>query len=106
MPLGVVEFTATDEALNYEARFSRTRAADEVLELIQDGALTDVSIGFLPVKGGNKPMKFTEIKILELSVVDRGALYDAKIAEAFQEDLDAQLRALNNRRLRLLNLRN
>lgn len=106
MPLGVVNFTATDDKLLYEAKFSKTRASDEVLELINDGALTDVSVGFVPLQKRNKPqLSFTEIKLLELSVVDKGALHDAKITEAFAFDYEALLEAQRNKnRLRLLTL--
>jgi hypothetical protein len=35
-------------------RVSKTRLGDEVLELVRDGALTGLSVGFLPVPGGDR----------------------------------------------------
>lgn len=45
-PLGPTIFRATPTHLEFEARASKTRAADEALELVNDGILRDVSIGF------------------------------------------------------------
>lgn len=45
-PLGPTVFRATPDHLEFEARASKTRAADEALELLRDGILGDVSVGF------------------------------------------------------------
>jgi HK97 family phage prohead protease len=45
-----------DQAAEWWGAFnvSRTRLGDEVLELVRDGALTGLSVGFLPVPGGDR----------------------------------------------------
>jgi HK97 family phage prohead protease len=40
----------TDEGLYAEFRISKTREGDEALELVKDGALDQLSIGFMPIK--------------------------------------------------------
>lgn len=45
-PIGPTVFRATPTHLEFEARASKTRAADEALELLADGIYGDVSIGF------------------------------------------------------------
>jgi HK97 family phage prohead protease len=51
-PLGVVRFSVSEaeRALLFESPLSKTRAADDVLELVNDGAMRSVSIGFRPVQ--------------------------------------------------------
>lgn len=46
MPIGPVVFRATPDHLEFEARASKTRAADEALALLTDGIFGAVSIGF------------------------------------------------------------
>jgi Escherichia/Staphylococcus phage prohead protease len=45
-PLGPTTFRVTPAALEFHARLSATRRADEVLALVNDGIYGDVSIGF------------------------------------------------------------
>lgn len=77
-PLGVVHFERGTEGLMFRAFLSKTRKADEELELIKDGAKTAVSIGFLPLKSRNvqRPEGVgryrVESKLLELSIVPTG----------------------------------
>jgi HK97 family phage prohead protease len=55
LPIGVgVELR--DEPTRWFGAFhvSKTRLGDEVLELVRDGALTGLSVGFLPVVGGDR----------------------------------------------------
>ena len=41
--------TEEPDGLRIEARISKTQAGDEVLELVRDGALGGLSIGFSPI---------------------------------------------------------
>ena len=51
LPLGrATVLKETDQGLYAEMRVSQTRAGDEILELIKDGALDQLSIGFMPLK--------------------------------------------------------
>lgn len=49
-PIGVVTFSRSAEALMFDAPLSKTRRADEHLELANDGAMRSVSIQFVPGK--------------------------------------------------------
>lgn len=77
-PIGVVHFERSTEALMFRAFLSRTRKADEQLELIKDGAKRAVSVGFQPLKSRNvqRPEGLgrlrVESKLLELSIAPTG----------------------------------
>lgn len=73
-PLGSVSFSRSNEGLVFNAVLSRTQAADEMLELVKDGAVTDVSIGFNSYKHKvqDKVLIRTEIGLRELSLAPTG----------------------------------
>lgn len=77
-PIGTAGFEPSAEGLMFRARLSKTVAADEALELVNDGALTDASIGFLAVASRRRAMTAglvvvrTEIAIRELSLAPTG----------------------------------
>lgn len=73
-----------EEGLEFEGRVSDTPLGNEVLTLVQDGALTDNSIGFRRVKtemsvdeGGDDDdeptLHFTEVELFDVSPVTFGA---------------------------------
>lgn len=77
-PIGAVEFKPSAEGLAFKARMSNTAAGNEALELVNDGALSDVSVGFnsfanryrmLPAGRVTTRM---EIGLMELSLVPTG----------------------------------
>lgn len=77
-PVGVSTFHRSEEGLVFTAPLSRTRAADEVLELVNDGAMRSVSVRFASFKD-RKRMSTDgwvttrmEIGLRELSVVTTG----------------------------------
>lgn len=73
-PLGVVAFQRSSQGLIFAAKVSRTQAGDEMLELVNDGAVRDVSIGFRAMKqrsDGNHIIR-TEIALEELSLAPVG----------------------------------
>lgn len=82
-PRGATRYFADGDALGFEARASRTRAGDEALELVNDGALRSVSIGFRPVAykrardtTGDYVLR-TETALRELSLAATGfGVYD------------------------------
>lgn len=84
-PLGVTTVLRADaEGLYLEARVSKTQAGDEFLELVRDGALTDLSIGFRPIADvwsrDRKFVRRAEVALHEISAVNLGALAGATIA--------------------------
>jgi uncharacterized protein len=87
LPIGVgVELR--DEPTRWFGAFkvSKTRLGDEVLELVRDGALTGLSVGFLPVPGGDRwnadHTRVERVKALahHVGVVPFPAYDDARIA--------------------------
>lgn len=78
-PLGVSDFTRSEEGLLFRALLSRIRAADEMLELVKDGAMRAVSVGFRPLKHreqrsaqGAMVRVRTEVMLRELSLAPTG----------------------------------
>lgn len=73
-PLGTATFQRSAEGLIFEAVLLRTQAADEMLELVKGGAVTDVSIGFQSYKQSRNGelVTRTEIGLRELSLAPAG----------------------------------
>ena len=84
LPLGKVSLLREDPTGLYtEMRLSKTRAGDEALELVKDGALDSFSIGFTPVrdrwsKDGSKVERL-EVSLHEVSLVAFPAYQDARV---------------------------
>lgn len=78
-PLGVVTFQRSAEALMFEYTLSKTRDADDKLELVKDGAMRAVSVGFKPDKAARRSILGrmvdqyrTEVRLRELSLAPTG----------------------------------
>lgn len=77
-PIGVSTFEPVAEGLLFRARLSNTRSADETLELVNDGAMTSASLGYLSFKDLKRAtadgpvIVRAEIGIRELSLVPTG----------------------------------
>jgi HK97 family phage prohead protease len=80
LPLGRATLLREDSAGLYaELTVSKTRDGDEALQLVRDGALDGLSIGFGAVRNGypsNGVIERLEIKLFEISLVSWPA-YDA-----------------------------
>jgi uncharacterized protein len=82
-PIGRAQVLREDpDGLYAELRISRTRDGDEALELIRDGALDGLSIGFEPIAQQHRDdiVVHTEIKLREISVVAWPAYETARIS--------------------------
>ena len=79
----VTELVESDEGLLFSAKFAKTRASDEAIELIKAGAYDSVSIGAIPTKFKYKgdTMMVSAAEILEISLVSHPAFSDAVITE-------------------------
>jgi len=79
----VTELVEAEEGLLFTAKFAKTRAADEAIELIKAGAYDSVSIGAIPTKFKYKgdTMMVSAAEILEISLVSHPAFTDAVITE-------------------------
>lgn len=77
-PIGVTHFMPAAEALMFRGFLSKTRKADEQLELIKDGAKRAVSVGFEPLQSRRvqRPEGLgrlrVESKLRELSIAPTG----------------------------------
>lgn len=78
LPVGAVSFLPSDEGLMFSAPLSATRDADEVLALVNDGAMRSVSVGFRAIANAERTSpqgRVTvrkEIALRELSVAPTG----------------------------------
>ena len=84
LPLGRVTKLREDSAGLYaELRMSKTRDADEVLELVKDGALDSFSFGFNPVRDRWSPdgshVERLEVGLREVSLVAFPAYESARV---------------------------
>ena len=80
----VTELVDAEEGLLFTARFARTNAADEAIELVKAGAYDAVSVGAQPVKfkyDKDGVMVVSEARLLELSLVPYGAFEEAVITD-------------------------
>lgn len=108
-PVGAVRFTPGKDGLDFEARISKTIDGDEKLELINDGAMRSVSVGFRAVKNGSRrgpdgPITVrSEIALRELSLAPTGfAQHQGAEILAVRAVIETpRLDALRKRRIRL-----
>lgn len=78
----VTERVSTPEGMMFVAKLSNTRAADDTLALLADGALDSVSVGAVPTKFkrlADGTLEVSEAKFVELSVVTTPAYADAQV---------------------------
>jgi HK97 family phage prohead protease len=95
-PIGIVsELVDLDNGLGFSATFARSKAADDVVELIQMSAYDSVSVGAVPKKfkfDKNGVMIVSSADLQELSVVSVPAFADAVIEKiaASEPDLEVE----------------
>lgn len=80
----VTELADSEEGLLFEAKFAKTRAADDAIELVKASAYDSVSAGFSPLKfkyDKNGVMVVESGIIHEISLVAMPAFADAKITQ-------------------------
>jgi HK97 family phage prohead protease len=103
LPIGRTSLLREDRAgLYMEARVSQTRQGDEVLELVRDGALDALSIGFTPVRermAKDGTTERLEVRLREISITPFPAYETALIGGVRDDALflsrDAALRRLS-----------
>lgn len=91
LPLGrATKLREDPDGLYVELRASKTRASDEILELVRDGALDGLSIGFSPVRErwsrARDAVERIAVKLHEISAVTWPAYTGARIV-AVRSDL-------------------
>lgn len=102
-PLGRAELLVDDPAqypgLYGEFRVSKTERGDEALELIRDGALDGLSVGFVPIR--SDPSRESagalvtrhEVKLNEVSSVSFPAYDGARVNAVRSDQVEEQVRA-------------
>jgi HK97 family phage prohead protease len=90
LPIGrAITFTDTDTGLEAELRVSETRAGDDVLALVRDGAATGLSVGFVPIddvwSADRTKVERARARLVEVSIVAFPA-YDAARITAVRAD--------------------
>lgn len=91
----VTELVEAEEGLLFTAKFAKTRASDEAIELVKAGAYDSVSVGAMPVKykfDKNGTMVVSKANLVEISLVAQPAFADAVITEiaASQPDEESE----------------
>jgi HK97 family phage prohead protease len=93
-PIGIVsELVDLDNGLGFSATFARSKAADDVVELIQMSAYDSVSVGAIPKKfkyDKNGVMIVSSADLQELSVVSVPAFADAVIEKIAASETDPE----------------
>ncbi|MFM2106884.1 MAG: hypothetical protein RL338_1916 [Chloroflexota bacterium] len=99
----VTELVDAEDGLLFTARFAKTKAADEAIELVKAGAYDAVSVGAQPVKfkyDKEGTMVVFSARLLELSLVPYGAFEEAKIesiaASAEEEEIPTPAEEVGN----------
>ena len=90
-PIGrAVMLEERDGGLYGEFRISKTEAGDEALELIRDGVLSNLSVGFQPLKDEKRGGVVNRIKahLAEVSLVTFGAYGDAANIVAVRQEIE------------------
>ena len=94
-PIGIVtELVDLDNGLGFSATFARSKAADDVVELIQMSAYDSVSVGAVPKKfkfDKNGVMIVSSADLQELSVVSVPAFADAVIEQIAASEHDPEV---------------
>lgn len=106
-PIGRATLLREDpNGLYAEFRVAATPRGDEALQLVREGALDGLSIGFVPIRdawsndGGTRTL--LEVKLLEVSLVSWPAYDSARVSavrEATAPALAAAMRQLNRRKV-------
>ena len=80
----VTELVDADEGLMFTAKFAKTAAAQDAIELVKAGAYDSVSVGAIPVKykyDKQGTMVVSQANLVEISLVAQPAFADAVITE-------------------------
>jgi HK97 family phage prohead protease len=90
-PIGrAVVLEEREDGLYGEFRVSKTEAGDEALELVRDGVLSNLSVGFSPLRDEKRDGVVNRIKahLAEVSLVTFGAYGDRAGIVAVRNDID------------------
>ena len=90
-PIGrAIMLEERDGGLYGEFRISKTEAGDEALELIRDGVLSNLSVGFQPLRDEKRGGVVNRLKahLAEVSLVTFGAYGDSASIVAVRQEIE------------------
>ena len=90
----VTELADSEEGLLFTAKFAKTRAADDAIELVKAGAYDSVSVGAIPLKftmTKDGTMLVSSALMSEISLVASPAFKDAVITEIAASEPDPEV---------------
>lgn len=90
----VVELADSAEGLLFTAKFAKTRASDDAIELVKAGAYDSVSVGAFPVKykiDASGTMIVSEATLAEISLVSSPAFAEAQITQIAASEPDPEV---------------
>lgn len=94
LPIGAtIGVDPSSEAFIFQAKISRTRDADEALELVRDGALTGISVGARPLNNRRltSGVERVEAVLQELSLVPIGQMTDSGVLALRAEEVELEV---------------
>jgi HK97 family phage prohead protease len=80
-----------ERGLYGEFRVSKTDRGDQILELVRDGVLTNLSVGFLPLKDRKRPngvIERVKAHLAEVSLVTFGAYGESATVSSVRETIE------------------
>lgn len=89
----VTEMVDAEEGLLFTAKFAKTAAANDAIELVKAGAYDSVSVGAQPIKfkyDKNGTMVVSQANLVEISLVAQPAFKDAVITEIAASEPDIE----------------
>ena len=108
-----LRLTKTANGLEMEARLANTQKSKDVYTEVQEGLLPEMSFAFPPKEGGTisewtrtedgiPHRRITHIpKLIDVSTVYNGVYSDTKVFARSLDDMDVELRALDNEKNQL-----
>ena len=103
----ITELVNTEQGLLFTARFSKTRDAEDALQLALDEVLDSVSVGAEPIEATYDDagvLNVSKANLIELSLVPTGAFSSAKITQVAapepEKTQELEIEKINNARLK------
>lgn len=101
--IGVGNATSGPDGVPIQARISQTSAGDDAYQLLKDGAVDSLSIGFIPLEyeetwdnDNNLHVRQKRIDIKEVSLVPWPAYDDAKVTKVREHNQREEVSAMDN----------
>nr|DAO31397.1 MAG TPA: head maturation protease [Caudoviricetes sp.] len=100
--IGAGTATSSPDGVHIQARISQTSAGDDAYQLLKDGVVDSLSIGFIPLEyeetwdDGNLHVRQKLIDLKEVSLVPWPAYDDAKVTKVREHNQREEVSAMDN----------